>query len=533
MASFLNESQFQCSICLEMFADPVSTPCGHNFCKTCIGDYWDRSDQCQCPLCKETFYRRPELRINSSFRELVDHLKNIAVDEKCIAASGDVACDVCTGKKLKALKSCLVCLTSYCGTHLEPHQRVVALKRHKLINPVENLEDRMCKKHERLLEVFCRSDQTFVCQICAEIDHKHHHTVPIQMESQEKLIQIQKTKVEVQQMIQNHQTMLEEINASVQLSKNKAEKEIADSLEVFTAMIQSMERIQFELINVIEEKQKLAERRAEGLIKDLEQEITDLKRRSSELEQLSQTEDHLHLLQSFSQACALQKTKDWTNISVLQIDFLSCSRNAVCQFQDYVANIIRTLSSTELKKMQNYSADVTMDHNTAGPWLILSEDGKQVKKSTKKQKVPDNPERFTQDVCVLAKQGYNFGKHYWEVGVQGKENWVVGVACETVPRKEFLSPEPEKGLWTFCHRDGKEYLSFQKVPIYVLPCTRPQKVGIFLDYEEGQVSFFDVEEKSHIFSYTGHTFKGKIFPIFDPCLTADKNDIIPLKITKS
>lgn len=88
--------------------------------------------------------------------------------------------------------------------------------------------------------------------------------------------------------------------------------------------------------------------------------------------------------------------------------------------------------------------DVTMDPNTAGPWLILSNDGKQVRKLPRKLKVPDNPERFTKDVCILAKQGYNYGKHYWEVGLQEKSNWVLGVACETVPRKEFISPDPEK-----------------------------------------------------------------------------------------
>ncbi|XP_045067794.1 E3 ubiquitin-protein ligase TRIM39-like isoform X2 [Coregonus clupeaformis] len=531
MASSLNESQFQCSICLELFTDPVSTPCGHNFCKNCIGEYWDISDQCQCPLCKETFGRRPELRINTSFREVVDHFKKMTVNEGCIAATGEVACDVCSGRKIKALKSCLVCLTSYCETHLEPHQRVVNLKRHKLIDPVENLEDRMCKKHDRLLELFCRSDQTCVCQFCAETDHKHHHTVPLQTELQLKMIQIQRSKAVVQQMIQDRQRKVEEINASVALSRGNAEREIVDSVDVFTALIQSIESSQAELIEVIEEKKKATESRAERLIKELEQEITELQRKSTELEQLSHTEDHLHLIQSFYKQTTLPKTKSWTNVAVSQVNFLGCVRNTVCQVKNSVEDHVRKLSATELKKMQKYAVDVTMDPNTAGPWLILSEDGKQVRKLPRKVKVPDNPERFTKDVCVLAKQGYNYGKHYWEVGLQEKSNWVIGVACETVPRKEFLSPEPLKGLWTLCHRDGKEYVAFTENPHPILPYPRPQKVGVFLDYEEGQVSFFDVEAKSHLFTYTGCKFAGKIFPIFDPCLTAERNEVLPLMIT--
>ncbi|KAK6291860.1 hypothetical protein J4Q44_G00376450 [Coregonus suidteri] len=389
MASSLNESQFQCSICLELFTDPVSTPCGHNFCKNCIGEYWDISDQCQCPLCKETFGRRPELRINTSFREVVDHFKKMTVNEGCIAATGEVACDVCSGRKIKALKSCLVCLTSYCETHLEPHQRVVNLKRHKLIDPVENLEDRMCKKHDRLLELFCRSDQTCVCQFCAETDHKHHHTVPLQTELQLKMIQIQRSKAVVQQMIQDRQRKVEEINASVALSRGNAEREIVDSVDVFTALIQSIESSQAELIEVIEEKKKATESRAERLIKELEQEITELQRKSTELEQLSHTEDHLHLVQSFYKQTTLPKTKSWTNVAVSQVNFLGCVRNTVCQVKNSVEDHVRKLSATdhpvvlsagfapELKKMQKYAVDVTMDPNTAGPWLILSEDGKQ------------------------------------------------------------------------------------------------------------------------------------------------------------
>lgn len=178
-----------------------------------------------------------------------------------------------------------------------------------------------------------------------------------------------------------------------------------------------------------------------------------------------------------------------------------------------------------------YVVDVTMDPNTAGPWLILSNDGKQVRKSPRKLKVPDNPERFTEDVCILAKQGYNYGKHYWEVGLQEKSNWVIGVACKTVPRKELISSEPEKGLWTLCHRDGKEYLACTKIPRLILPFPRPQKVGVFLDYKEGQVSFFDVDAKSHLFTFTGCKFSEKIFPIFDPCRTAEINEDLPLMIT--
>lgn len=94
-------------------------------------------------------------------------------------------CNTCAEKKIKGLKSCLVCQTSYCETHLEPHQKVPNLARHKLIDPVENLGDYICQKHERPLELFCRDDQMSVCLICIEGDHKANNTVPIEEESRE------------------------------------------------------------------------------------------------------------------------------------------------------------------------------------------------------------------------------------------------------------------------------------------------------------------------------------------------------------
>ncbi|TNN35730.1 Tripartite motif-containing protein 29 [Liparis tanakae] len=115
------------------------------------------------------------------------------------STGGEVPCDVCTGTKLKALKSCLVCLASYCETHLEPHLTMSGLKRHQLMDPVENLEDRMCLKHDKPLELFCRTDQTCVCMLCSVLDHKMHNVVPLKQECEGKKVELQKTEAETLQ----------------------------------------------------------------------------------------------------------------------------------------------------------------------------------------------------------------------------------------------------------------------------------------------------------------------------------------------
>ncbi|KAL7875498.1 hypothetical protein AOLI_G00104610 [Acnodon oligacanthus] len=205
-SSLLSEDQLQCSICLDVFTDPVSTPCGHNFCRVCLKECWDSSSRCQCPVCKEEFSRRPELRVNTFISGLAaqfkksDQVKSSRAPEE--PAKSQVLCDFCENN-CAALKSCLICMASYCKAHLDPHQRVASFKKHKLMDPVENLEDYICQKHERPLELFCRDDQMCVCQFCTEGDHKTHSTVPIEEESGEKKIQMGKTQAEVQQMIQD------------------------------------------------------------------------------------------------------------------------------------------------------------------------------------------------------------------------------------------------------------------------------------------------------------------------------------------
>lgn len=217
--NLLAEEQVHCSICLDVFTNPVSIPCGHNFCMACIGGYWKTSSLFMCPMCKKTFFKQPDISINTVLREIAEQFKEIRIkpvlkqqqsqqqheSEKLleelsleipelISPSGPliegVCCDVCTGPQQQAVKSCLVCLTSYCEEHLKTH--TARFTKHKLIEPVHNLEDRMCKKHERLLELFCKKDQTMVCVLCTEMDHRAHYTVPVEREWSEKKVKRQK-----------------------------------------------------------------------------------------------------------------------------------------------------------------------------------------------------------------------------------------------------------------------------------------------------------------------------------------------------
>ncbi|XP_030282325.1 E3 ubiquitin-protein ligase TRIM21-like [Sparus aurata] len=511
----LTEDQVLCSICLDVFTDPVSTPCGHNFCKTCITKHWDENDK--CPNCKKTFNTRPELEVNTfisemaaQFRQSAQQKASSSSSEQQVSKPGEVPCDICTGTKLKALKSCLLCLVSYCETHLEPHLTKSGLKRHQLIDPVTNLEDRMCTRHDKLLELFCKTDQLCVCMLCSDLDHKTHDVVPLKEEYERKKAELGRRDAEIKQMIQKRQLKLQEMKRSVELSKKDADREIAASVQVFTALKESVERSQAEIINTIKEKQRKTEKQAEGFIKELEQEISELEKRSSEVKELS-------------------TTKDWTGVSVRPPSYEGTVVRAVNQLEETLSKQMKKLP--EMKRVQQYAVDVTLDPDTAHPNLILSDDRKQVHDSDVKKTLPGNPERFNKCVNVLSKQSFSSRRFYYEVQVKGKTDWDLGVARESINRKGHIELSPENGYWTIGLRNKNEYKAFAGPDIHLSLRCQPEKLGVFVDYEEGLVSFYDVDAAALIYSFTGCCFTQKLYPYFGPFPNDGGKNSAPLIIS--
>ncbi|XP_041821155.1 E3 ubiquitin-protein ligase TRIM39-like [Chelmon rostratus] len=537
-SSLLLEDKFLCSICLDVFTDPVTTPCGHNFCKTCITEHWNVNALWQCPICKKLFITKPELYVNTFISEMVAQFRQTAQQEASSSSSeqqeskpGEVPCDVCTGTRLKALKSCLVCLVSYCETHLEPHLTASRLKRHQLIDPVENLEGRMCMTHDKPLELFCKTDQTCVCMLCTVLNHKTHDVVPLREEYDEKKAELGKTEAEIQQMIQKRRLKIQEIKQSVKLSKEDANREIEEGVQIFTSLKESVERGLNELIKTIEEKQKTTEKQTEVFIQELEQEISELMKRSTEVEQLSRSEDHLHLLQSFSPLKDVPTTKDWTEVSVHPASYEGTVVRAVAQLEETLSKEMKKLIEAELKRVQQYEVDVTLDPDTANPYLILSDDGKQVTHDDVKKRLPDHPKRFSTCACVLGKQSFSSGRFYFEVQVKGKTDWNFGVARESINRKGLITLSPENGFWTIWLRNGNEYEALDAHVVSLSLKSPPQKVGVFVDYEEGLVSFYDVDPAALIYSFTGCSFTKKLFPYFSPWLDDGGKNSAPLIIS--
>ncbi|XP_067441817.1 E3 ubiquitin-protein ligase TRIM21-like [Thunnus thynnus] len=378
------------------------------------------------------------------------------------------------------------------------------------------------KVTKKLLKKINRNDllQSLSGSSSGPEDHKTHEFVPLKEEYEGK-----KAEAEIQQMIQKRRLKIQQIKHSVDLSKEAADREIAEGVQVFIALRESVERSLNELIETIEEKQTTTEKQAEDFIKELKQEISELMKRSSEVKQLSRSEDHLHLLQNFPSLKAAPPTKDWTKVSVRP-----SYEGTVTQLGKLSKEMKKLLAQAELKRVQQYAVDVTLDPDTANSWLILSDDGKQVNYGDVWKNLPDNPERFRCYADVLGKQRFSSGRFYFEVQVKGKTEWDLGVARESINRKGKITLRPQDGYWTIVLKNGNEYSACNDPPVILSLKSQPQKVGVFVDYEEGLVSFYDVDAAAHIYSFTGCSFTEKLYPFFSPCSNDGGKNSAPLII---
>ncbi|XP_053175919.1 E3 ubiquitin/ISG15 ligase TRIM25-like [Scomber japonicus] len=302
-ASYIEPDTLSCSICLDILKNPVTLHCGHSYCMDCINGCWDLEDQggvyC-CPQCRHSFPSRPVLNKNTVLADLAGKLgAQSSAPVRDEVGPGDVECDVCTVKKLKAVKSCLMCLASYCATHLQPHYESAAFKRHKLVEVSASLQEKICTKHDRLLEVYCRSDQRCICQLCVMDEHKGHDIVSAEAERKEKQKRFGKKTQRYQQGIQENEKQLQQLRQKMKALKCSAHAAADQNEKAYAETVLKADKRRYAVKEQIQVQEKAAMSRAEAFVDWLEENISELKKREDELKQLSLSEDDIHFLQSY------------------------------------------------------------------------------------------------------------------------------------------------------------------------------------------------------------------------------------------
>ncbi|XP_016526990.1 tripartite motif-containing protein 16-like [Poecilia formosa] len=527
----LDQETFSCSICLDLLKDPVTIPCGHSYCMNCITDHWDGEDQRgihSCPQCRETFTPRPAVKKSTMLAALLEELKKTGLQaapaDHCYAGPEDVACDFCTGRKLKAIKSCLVCLTSYCEKHLQAHYEVAPLKKHKLVEPSKNLQENICSKHDEVMKMFCRTDQKCICYLCSVDDHKGHNTVSAAAERAERQRELEKRQRNIQQRIQDREKKAKEQKKKVLFINCSADKSVEACEKIFVDLIHLIQRKSSDVKDYIRSNQETEVCEAENEQKMLEQEIAELKRKDAELEQLLDTEDDIQLLNNYIpeprlSSKVLQKscsnplkrrnmiyafhetwrindikaaaseaestvkeivTNTWMDISLVEIDSEASSSTSTEGLMD----------RDELLK---FSQALTLDSKRANRYLSVTRN-RAVKKDTEQFK--DNPERFEAHFQVLSEDSLSQCS-YWEV--EGSGRFTVAVAYKDIGRN-FLQWDCKLKNYTFGLNETSWALECCKLmyvfrhnkTLTLISAPRSSKIGVFLDYGAGVLSFYSV-----------------------------------------
>ncbi|XP_017551803.1 tripartite motif-containing protein 16-like isoform X1 [Pygocentrus nattereri] len=535
---------FNCPICLDLLKDPVTVPCGHSYCLDCIKGCWAQDDQrgvYSCPQCRHSFTPRPVLNKNTMLAELAEGLRKTRLQAAppagSPAGSGDVECDVCTGLKLRAVKSCLVCLLSFCEAHIQPHYESPAYKKHKLVEASMNLQENICSLHDKLLEVFCRTDQQCICYLCVMDEHSGHKTVSAAAERSEKQKQLVENQRKFQQRIQQTENKLRELRQAMDNLRRSAQAAVKDSEKIFTELIESIERRRSEVKELIRAQEKTELSQAEDLLKKLEQEIADLRRRDTELEQLSHSEDHIHFLQSFQSLSAPPQPADLPRITISPQFSMEDLRKAVTgvmervkpELVEFSGGIVSSSMTPDTrqrpqvthqlpepktrKDFLTYSCQISLDPNTANRRLALSERNRKVTLMQEIQKHPDHPERFERMLQVLCRESLT-GRCYWEVEFRGYY-FDIAVSYKGVSRKGNDSGFGfNEKSWSLICYDSRLSFSHNNKQAGLPVKSSSSRIGVYVDHSAGILSFYSVSDTMTLLHRVHTTFTQPLYPGF-------------------
>ncbi|XP_051783863.1 tripartite motif-containing protein 16-like isoform X9 [Erpetoichthys calabaricus] len=534
---FVSQDEFTCSICQDTLTDPVSIPCGHNFCLKCLTNYWNQSQVCSCPHCRHVFMLRPELKRNTLLNEVIKKLKKTALSSppsQNYAGPGDVECDFCTGKNFRAVKSCLTCMASYCQTHLQPHYEGDALKHHKLVDPDRNLKEKLCVKHQKSLEMFCRNDKMCICLMCAVTEHNSHEKVELETERAEKQKQLEATLSEVRRRLEKKEKKMKEMRRTIEQTKISVERVTEEQDKSFTDLIRCVEEAHKKLTERIREQEKREMEKAEGVMEQLEKEIEELKRTEAELKELSETKDHLHFLQTLSPRCVLLAdgvslsftvTADFSSEDLLkelsglkkrlekisQWDILSLTPSG-CEAPVFSLQPPEPQSREEFLQ---YFCPLTLDINTAHRHLHLSEGNKKVTCKDTKAKYPDHPDRFDHWCQVLCREALTGTRCYWEVECSG-DFMNIGAAYKGLSRKrvgrECILGYNDKSWCLLC--SDSQYSVHHNNKRTVISAPYSPRIGVYLDWPAGSLSFYSVSHTMTLLHRFNTSFTEPLYPGF-------------------
>ncbi|XP_043939510.1 zinc-binding protein A33-like [Protopterus annectens] len=483
-----------CSICLELFRDPVTLACGHNFCRLCITLVWDSGDmESRCPQCRQVF--QEQLLINNcalaNMAETVRSMKLDKLNENPVQDTG--------GQE--------------------------SVSGHDSLRSGDASDQiHICDEHRENPTFYCQTDKKLLCEQCRDgLHHRGHRLIAV-----EDAVKIYKEKLSVS--IQ----LLKEKKAAFVYAKTNQEGAIADIKRKSQSLNLHIEEQFAQLHQFLNER----EQRLKMKLQSNERHVLQPMMRNLRIIQqvLTNFEEEISTMQAW-----IQQQDGITFLKVADPFSVSADFQRILSVHKKTAPLSGELKTAEFRGPLQYAvwkemksiinpvpAPMLLDPDTAGPRIVLSKNLTALHWTSIKVKVKDTPARFDYDPCVLASTGFASGKHYWEADVGENENWAMGIVKESAKRKGKISLLPQDGYYTICLRNWTQYFVLSK-PCTELPvAVKPNRIGIYLDYEGGQLSFFNADMMAEMYTFNC-VFNEKMLPFFIPSY-GSKEKSEPLKI---
>uniref|UniRef100_A0A087Y7S7 Uncharacterized protein n=1 Tax=Poecilia formosa TaxID=48698 RepID=A0A087Y7S7_POEFO len=446
------ESFLSCHVCSETFRDPVSLSCNHSFCSSCLEEFWEQTGNKNCPICKRRL-SKDNLIVNFGLKELADSF---------------------TGRQKSG------------SSEMEKEKK----KERKVV----------CEKHSEVPYWFCEDEQRAVCPVCEFSLHQSHKVVPIEeavselkRELKSDLKSLQDKKENYKQMEKTYDEMTGHITDQVSSTERQIRAE-------FNKLHQFLKEEEESRLAALWEEEEQKKKTIKKRIKKIEEQIISLSDSiSAGKEELQK--DNLSFLKGYEDA--LSRARGQRSLPDPQL-----VSGALIDVAKHLGNLSFRVWE-KMKDQVNFSP-VILDPNTASRWLSLSDDLTSVRRCETKEKLPDNPERNINYTNVFGSEAFGSGKHSWEVDVGDHPRWNIGLVKESVDRKGETDALPKYGIWCLVHSDGK-YMDGEANVVTMKQSLR--KIKVQLNYDRGEVSFYDSEDMSHIHTLRD-SFTEKLLPYF-------------------
>ncbi|XP_062978414.1 zinc finger protein RFP-like isoform X2 [Elgaria multicarinata webbii] len=455
-----------CSICLEYFKEPVILDCGHNFCHACLSQCWGESDKgIACPQCRETVQRRGS-RPNWQLANMIEILRKLEEAEGRRRGEGALG---------------------------------------------------LCERHQEPLKLFCKDDAAPVCVVCDRAkEHREHRVVPIEEAPRQGEEKAELKSLEKEREILVDQKLAEELRSQECLTQLEMEKQkVTSAFERMYNFLEELELLRLAQLGGL--KKEIEEKQQENVTR-FSEEISHLSNLITEVEgTFHQPESELpHDIRNILSRYEKGQARQLAELSPGLEEKLKIYSQTNSALEEAMEKYKESLNQ------ELYRVHFTLDPDTANPFLILSEDLKSVRRGSRYQVLPDNPERFDIMMSVLGREIFTSGRHWWEVEVEENSGrWAVGVARESVRRKGVVRISPDEGFWAV-GKSFRDPLSPCQILAFTSPKPTPlllrrklRKLRVSLCYEAQRVEFFDVDSDDQIFTFHSVRFsREKIRPFF-------------------